>query len=153
MTVSVPSTTKANRDSMWKAFNQYIALYAGFVAMIERGDTEKAAILSEMSDDAYAAYKAEREKREQELACYKNNERMRQLDWKVKEWADQVPYSRKRNPREKNHVHRVSVALTPDQAWLVENIRVPFLFDIVEEQIIFATRCHREAVAVKMRWG
>ena len=141
------------RDDRDKAFAQYIALNAGFTALIKQGDTENARILNQISKDVYEVYKAERDKHDRERALFEKNERMRQLDWKVQEWADRVPYSRQRNPREKNHVHRVSVALTPDQAWLVENIRVPFLFDIVEEQVIFATRCHREAVAVKMRWG
>lgn len=127
------------------ALLQYIALMAGSTALAQN-DENNASLLGEMAKGAYKAYRVARGKREGE-------ERVTKYDRIVQGWSEDVPYARKRNPREKQFVHRVSIAMAPDTEWLVENIRVPFVFEFEGEQIIYATRCPREAVAVKMRWG
>ena len=80
-------------------------------------------------------------------------------------WMDGPRHGRLRNPRQKEAIHRVTLAALPDLLrdgldfvnafgeWSLAHLRVPFNVEFEGERPVFATRCHREAVAVKLRWG
>lgn len=85
-------------------------------------------------------------------------------------WEENVRPYRRRNPREKVYKYRAELPVLPEPSftaanrfralgdtplddWFVNNIRVPWKVVIEDYRPVFLSRCHREAMAVKMQWG